>query len=451
MSTDRIEIGRDDLFTAEVDAAVDRARAARRREPPRPADLPGWRRLLMDPMFYLPLAGALATLGTWGALEPFFADFALVGGEVAMVNSDPFDVPGTSLTVGRTEVIFLPGMTRLERGADGQPAFASIDEVVAGAWVEAAGEEIGEKRVVAVGLRPATRERALASASRESRRSEVIAAILLPVTAACIALFLIFAEGVTTRHWRRMVNRAFLGTLLAVVFAFVAYVPVGVILTVAQAGLESGAGEGGVFTAQSLRPGWFIVMTAARSCAWACMGVALGAGMSLIGGTRQQVRNAILGGALGGAAGGLFFDPIDRFFKPDTVFSEAALSRAIGLLAVGICVGIFVALVERLAREAWVRVRTGPLAGKSFVLYRSPTTIGSSPEADIYLFKDPEISPRHAAIHRIGNSYEIEDLDSRHGTKVAGEGVRRRRLASGDRIELGSTLLDFEERAPRKA
>ena len=105
------------------------------------------------------------------------------------------------------------------------------------------------------------------------------------------------------------------------------------------------------------------------------------------------------------------------------------------------------ALVDQLAREAWLRVRTGPLAGKSFVLYKTPTTVGSSPSADVYLFKDAAIDPDHIAIHRVGNRYEIEDLGTRSGTQVGGQAIRRQRLNSGDQITLGATVLEFEERA----
>jgi hypothetical protein len=143
----------------------------------------------------------------------------------------------------------------------------------------------------------------------------------------------------------------------------------------------------------------------------------------------------------------MFFDPIGRFLQPDSVFVDGSVSRCVGLMAVGLCVGVFVALVETLSREAWLRVRSGPLAGKSFVLYRSPTVIGSAPEADIYLFKDPQIDPRHAAIHRIGNHYEVEDLGAKNATQVNSEAVGRRVLRSGDRIVVGQTILEFEERA----
>jgi hypothetical protein len=194
----------------------------------------------------------------------------------------------------------------------------------------------------------------------------------------------------------------------------------------------------------------FIIFAACRSAAWACIGAALGFGMNLVRSTRPQLRNSVIGGALGGAIGGLFFDPIDRWVTT-SAFAGSELSRLVGLLAVGLSIGIFVALIERLARDAWLRVRTGPLAGKSFILYKTPTVIGSDPACDVYLYKDAELDARHASLHRVGTVYEIEDMGSRHGTKVGGTPSRRRRLVSGDQIIVGNTILDFEERQKRKA
>ena len=170
--------------------------------------------------------------------------------------------------------------------------------------------------------------------------------------------------------------------------------------------------------------------------------------MNIVRSTKTQLRNSVIGGALGGALGGLFFDPIDRWWKA-SMFEGGDLSRLVGLVAVGLSIGIFVALVERLGRDAWLRVRTGPLAGKSFILYKTPTILGSSPQSDVYLFKDAEIDASHAQVHRVGTVYEIEDMSSRMGTSVGGNKVRRRRLVSGDQIIIGSTILDFEERQKR--
>jgi hypothetical protein len=203
-----------------------------------------------------------------------------------------------------------------------------------------------------------------------------------------------------------------------------------------------------VVTVREVSGSSFFFMTMCRSAAWACVGAATGLGMNLVRATRGQLRNSVLGGALGGALGGMFFDPIDRFAHT-SLFADSAASRLVGLLAVGASIGLFVALVERLARDAWLRVRTGPLAGKSFILYKSPTLIGNAPASDVYLYKDADIDPTHAAVHRVGTTYELEDMGSRMGTAIGGTKVRRKRLVSGDQITIGGTIVDFEERQKR--
>ena len=86
---------------------------------------------------------------------------------------------------------------------------------------------------------------------------------------------------------------------------------------------------------------------------------------------------------------------------------------------------------------------TGPLAGKQFVLHRNPTVIGSSPKADIYLFKDEAIEPSHALIHNRGGRFEIEDQNTPDGTYVNSIPVKRQILKSGDQIVIGKMLLEF--------
>ena len=170
--------------------------------------------------------------------------------------------------------------------------------------------------------------------------------------------------------------------------------------------------------------------------------------MNIVRSTKTQLRNSVIGGAMGGAFGGLFFDPIDRWLKT-SMFAGAETSRMVGLIAVGLAIGIFVALVERLGRDAWLRVRTGPLAGKSFILYKTPTIIGSSPKSTSISTRMPRSMPSTLSVHRVGTVYEIEDMNTRMGTSVGGNKVRRRRLVSGDQIIIGSTILDFEERQKR--
>ncbi len=114
-----------------------------------------------------------------------------------------------------------------------------------------------------------------------------------------------------------------------------------------------------------------------------------------------------------------------------------------GFTVIGLLVGLFVGLVEGWTKTAWLMMRAGPLAGKQFVLHRDTTILGSAPKAEIYLFKDEAIEPRHAIIYNRGGRFEIEDCNTPDGTYVNGIPIKRQLLTSGDKIVMGKTVLEF--------
>ena len=115
-------------------------------------------------------------------------------------------------------------------------------------------------------------------------------------------------------------------------------------------------------------------------------------------------------------------------------------------------------LKERLATER---------AGEPFVVYRDnharqqivtlseglDFTIGRSPDSDISLVWDDQVSGLHAELRRTGGAWLImDDGLSLNGTHVNGERIRgRRRLRDGDQLEIGLTALIFCEPLPRRA
>jgi pSer/pThr/pTyr-binding forkhead associated (FHA) protein len=102
-----------------------------------------------------------------------------------------------------------------------------------------------------------------------------------------------------------------------------------------------------------------------------------------------------------------------------------------------------VGLVEGWTKTAWLLMRKGPLAGKQFILFKDTTVLGSSPKADIYLFKDDAIEPRHAIIVNRGGRFEIEDCKTPDGTYVNGIPIHSHVLSDGDQVVLGKTVLEF--------
>jgi hypothetical protein len=73
-------------------------------------------------------------------------------------------------------------------------------------------------------------------------------------------------------------------------------------------------------------------------------------------------------------------------------------------------------------------------------------TIGRLPDCDIVL-RDKGASRRHAQVKRANGSHGLEwtitDLGSTNGTKLNGATIQSRRLDDGDRITIGSTVLEF--------
>lgn len=82
--------------------------------------------------------------------------------------------------------------------------------------------------------------------------------------------------------------------------------------------------------------------------------------------------------------------------------------------------------------------------GKHFHIKAPVQNLGRDSSSDIQLL-DHEASRTHAEIHLDSSSgiCELVDLGSSNGTLVNGERIERRRLRSGDRIEIGGTLLIF--------
>jgi hypothetical protein len=76
---------------------------------------------------------------------------------------------------------------------------------------------------------------------------------------------------------------------------------------------------------------------------------------------------------------------------------------------------------------------------------RAPTTLGRSPECDVSLEWDQEVSRLHAELAQVGDKWVlVDDGLSSNGTFVGDERIAgRRRLADGDVVRVGATTLAF--------
>ncbi|MAT70434.1 MAG: hypothetical protein CMJ58_13025 [Planctomycetaceae bacterium] len=276
---------------------------------------------------------------------------------------------------------------------------------------------------------------------------DLAAFLMFPVVAGCVGLFLGAAEGIICRNPLRAIKCGFTALGVGFLGGLIALVPTGMVFTlmsVLAVQLWENPQAGAMPTGVAL-----LVLMMGRGAAWAIAAIPAGMGQGIALRERKIIINGLVGAVLGGLLGGLLFDPIYLAFVGDT--GEADLSRAVGFGVIGLLVGLFVGLVEGWTKTAWLLMRKGPLAGKQFILFKDATVMGSSPKADVYLFKDDAIEPRHAIVTNRGGRFEIEDGNTADGTYVNGVPVKRQILHDGDQIVLGKTVLEFSVKETKDA
>lgn len=92
--------------------------------------------------------------------------------------------------------------------------------------------------------------------------------------------------------------------------------------------------------------------------------------------------------------------------------------------------------------EATLLVIQGPDQGRRFEITASLTSLGRGVQNEIRIL-DTEVSREHATISSQDGVWQVTDLGSSNGTFVNGQSIRQMRLATGDQIQLGRTILLF--------
>ena len=87
----------------------------------------------------------------------------------------------------------------------------------------------------------------------------------------------------------------------------------------------------------------------------------------------------------------------------------------------------------------------GGRAGEHFALEQERTTIGRSPDCDIFL-DDVTVSRRHAVALKHGDAFMIEDQGSLNGTFLNRRRIESAELSDDDELQIGKYRLTFIER-----
>lgn len=260
--------------------------------------------------------------------------------------------------------------------------------------------------------------------------------------AVCICLFVGFgisvAESVVSRNWDQAIRQGSLAACLCVFGGTIGMFTAGIFFAIA---ILIGGGED---------INLFLLMLA-RGFGWAIFGlfVAIAPGISMMSG--KKLLLGLLGGAIGGLIGGMLFDPIAGIGGEEQGDTFVILSRFVGICCFSVLTGVAMGILEDAAKQGWLKVAAGVIAGKQFILYKNPTFIGSSPKCEIYLFKDPTVMPQHAAVTEIRGNYTLEPLGPECPVMVNGQPLQRpQKLDNGDRIIIGATQFVFGLKEKKK-
>lgn len=173
-----------------------------------------------------------------------------------------------------------------------------------------------------------------------------------------------------------------------------------------------------------------------RGVAWSIVGLSAGLGIGLSTRRPQRIVNGAIGGLIGGFLGGVLFD----------FFTSGTMARIFGIALTGLTIGIAVGLVEIARRQHWLEIASGGMAGKQFILYGDRTSVGSGPDNDVTLIKDPNIGSTQVVLTVVAESLQLTSVDPQHATLVNGTAVQQQTLRDGDTVQLGSTLVVYRSR-----
>ena len=410
--------------------------------------------------FVFMVAGCLAAILAWTILEPYFDDVYYIQGTIEQINFS--DRPGENAGIENPEQLSLYAVTGSLKIREDTIFLYSGTETIdmdgkrgklypedlklhreIGVYADyTEDDEAHFPFAVCIDLNPDPNppEKAAMNLSRLNSRTTTASFLLFPLVAGFIGLAIGAVDGIICRVFKRALIGGGVGFIIGFIGAFFSSMLGGLLYNPLH---DLAMNE--FKDAMSISLFGFLIQVAARTFAWAVVGMTAGLGYGISLRSKRLILYGFIGGIIGGLFGGMFFDPIDFLIFGSEQMS-AHWSRLIGLAFIGASVGMAIGIVEMLSREAWLRMTEGPLAGKEFIVFKDIMKIGSSPRNELYLFNDPQVKDLHARLLKIGDEYEIETQDALRPVLINNRPIRSTRLHNGDRITIGKTSFIFEKR-----
>ena len=177
------------------------------------------------------------------------------------------------------------------------------------------------------------------------------------------------------------------------------------------------------------------VLPLVRSLGWAVLGAVIGAVDGFRTFSARRAGVGLAGGVLGGLLGGLVLELAGRYLN------YGLIARGSGLILMGVCIGLFYSLFESWRSYALIKVLTGAIRGKEYLLVSKKTIIGSTKKSAVVLKDYKYIKNEHFMFIAGRDGVTIQSLE---GPVLVNEQlVSEKLLRYEDVIEAGNFRLVF--------
>ncbi len=252
-------------------------------------------------------------------------------------------------------------------------------------------------------------------------------ALLGAAVGALMGAFFGAAEGITSRIKKRIPTGMLLGALAGCVGGAVGTL-------VGQAALWLIAG----IVLPSYRNMQWFVLPVSRAIGWAVLGAFVGAGEGVRAISPKKIAVGVLGGLLGGLVGGFALE-YSHVLMPGFAFF-----RLLSLIILGLAIGFFYGLIEEGMSFGVLRILTGELKGKEFLLTERRVRIGRSARNEIALPAYQDLAEVQADVRIRKGEPVLTNLEPRVPVLVNEEKVKEKKLKLGDVIKIGSAKIFYK-------
>jgi hypothetical protein len=254
----------------------------------------------------------------------------------------------------------------------------------------------------------------------------VFLTVLGAVTGAVIGAFFGAAEGITSRIKPRIPVGMLLGGAVGCVGGAAG-------MLVGQAALWV-IGETFLRSSASFR---MVVLPVSRAIGWGALGIFIGATEGVRAGSARKIGVGVLGGLAGGLIGGFALE-YARVLSPGFIWW-----RLLGFLVLGLAVSLLYALVESGLSLGVLRVLTGPLKGKEYLLNQNRMRLGRSRRNEIALPDYEDLAEIQARIRIRRGEVVLANVAPGPALLVNEKKVEETKLKLGDVIRIGSVRLFY--------